>query len=245
MSDQPDLSVPAVPAHPSETIAGTKERQHTCHDMNPPFPYECAACVEDRIDAALERGAEHFPSKAPSSLLSRLEALEKEIRMIAIVAGQCSVEGPEDSKSLMAAAEAERCSRWADALRSVLSLALTEGAGTEQDGAALIAAERKRQVSAEGWTPEHDDEHCNGEIVSAAICYAEAGSGFDLEISPSYGDQPTLWPFEPSWWKPSNDLMRNLVKAGALIAAEIDRLQRPAPVRSPSVETDTETGSER
>jgi hypothetical protein len=38
-----------------------------------------------------------------------------------------------------------------------------------------------------------------------------------------------LWPWDPSWWKPSPDPIRNLVKAGALIAAEIDRLQRRQP----------------
>jgi hypothetical protein len=37
-------------------------------------------------------------------------------------------------------------------------------------------------------------------------------------------DVPEDWPFDPSWWKPSEDRVRDLVKAGALIAAEIDRL---------------------
>lgn len=40
------------------------------------------------------------------------------------------------------------------------------------------------------------------------------------------------WPFDASWWKPSNDPIRNLIKAGALIAAEIDRLQRLAANKS-------------
>lgn len=34
-----------------------------------------------------------------------------------------------------------------------------------------VIAERQRQQSAEGWTPEHDDEHCNGELAMAAVCY--------------------------------------------------------------------------
>ena len=38
-----------------------------------------------------------------------------------------------------------------------------------------------------------------------------------------------LWPWSDKWWKPSDDPVRNLVKAGALLAAEIDRLQRGAP----------------
>lgn len=39
-------------------------------------------------------------------------------------------------------------------------------------------------------------------------------------------DRSSDWPWHSSWWKPSDDPIRNLVKAGALIAAEIDRLQR-------------------
>lgn len=85
------------------------------------------------------------------------------------------------------------------------------------NGAALIAAERKRQVECEGWTPEHDDHHEADELLVAAVRYMDAGSEFTLE-----GSLPN-WPFEAEWFKPSDDLVRNLVKAGALIAAEIDR----------------------
>ena len=88
------------------------------------------------------------------------------------------------------------------------------------EGAGLIAAERARQVSVEGWTAAHDDEHENGELLSAAVWYLDNGCEFDLGL--------TLppWPWEPAWWKPSDDRVRQLTKAGALIAAEIDRLQR-------------------
>ena len=83
-----------------------------------------------------------------------------------------------------------------------------------------IAAERQRQISAEGWTPEHDDEHDDGELAMAAACYAEASVfGNAMEQCPS------SWPWSPEWWKPS-DPRRNLVKAGALIVAEIERLDR-------------------
>jgi len=89
------------------------------------------------------------------------------------------------------------------------------------DGAGLIAAERERQVTAEGWTPEHDDEHTIGELVDAAVCYLK--HGLDAE-------SPVIWPWPwaEDWWKPSDDPIRNLVRAGALIAAEIDRLTRAA-----------------
>ena len=70
-----------------------------------------------------------------------------------------------------------------------------------------------RQVSNENWSPEHDDTHSQQELLRAAICYAR-------------GAKLTEWPWNSRWWKPSPDPIRNLVKAGALIAAEIDRLQR-------------------
>lgn len=88
----------------------------------------------------------------------------------------------------------------------------------------LIVAERRRQVEAEGWTAAHDDEHAAGELAVAAACYAIPASRRDCG---SHIDYPALWPWDPSWWKPG-DRVRELVKAGALVAAEIDRLQRAA-----------------
>lgn len=85
-----------------------------------------------------------------------------------------------------------------------------------------VRAERLRQVSAEGWTPDHDDEHACGELASAAACYAAFTAAYPA------GDPPRFWPWERTWWKPSDDKRRNLVKAGALILAEIERLDRAA-----------------
>lgn len=96
----------------------------------------------------------------------------------------------------------------------------------EQSGISLIAAERERQIAVEGWTPEHDDKHNKAELNEAARAYARAA-----ELQVRSGCEPThagLWPWDASWWKPSPEPIRNLVKAGALIAAEIDRLQRTA-----------------
>jgi hypothetical protein len=102
-------------------------------------------------------------------------------------------------------------------------------------GVGLIAAERQHQVSQEGWTPEHDDGHVRCELALAAAEYLQAGMfrptrdrlGGASELVPSFD-----WPWSVRWWKPSDDPIRNLVKAGALIAAEIDRLQRAAPLSS-------------
>lgn len=87
-----------------------------------------------------------------------------------------------------------------------------------QSGASLIAAERERQMAEEGWTAEHDDQHDRGELAAAAQCYINT-AGDRRFISPH-------WPWDESWWKPSGDRVRDLTKAGALIAAEIDRIQR-------------------
>lgn len=85
-------------------------------------------------------------------------------------------------------------------------------------GALRILMERQRQVDAEGWTPEHDDQHDSGQLMHAAECY--------LAMAMGGLDGTHYWPWHDDWWKPSDDPIRNLEKAGALIAAEIDRLQR-------------------
>lgn len=90
-------------------------------------------------------------------------------------------------------------------------------------GIELIAEERERQKQIEGWTPEHDDAHEAEEMLQAAICYCGHAASYEMNLS----DVP--WPWAQEWWKPSNPI-RDLTKAGALIAAEIDRLQRAASV---------------
>ena len=35
-------------------------------------------------------------------------------------------------------------------------------------GIERIAKERQRQIEQEGWTPEHDDHHAEGEMAAAA-----------------------------------------------------------------------------
>ncbi len=89
-----------------------------------------------------------------------------------------------------------------------------------------VQAERRRQITAEGWTPEHDDEHSHGQMARAAACYALAGSS-----APNDGTAALLvslaWPWDEQWWKPST-ARRDLIKAGALILAEIERIDRVA-----------------
>jgi hypothetical protein len=112
-------------------------------------------------------------------------------------------------------------------------------------GVDLIAAERQRQIDAEGWKPEHDAIHKAGELADAAACLAATEPIFvrreqcDQNRRYSIGTTfVTPWPYETvgvpgqtwsaPWRRPTADRLRELVKAGALIAAEIDRLGREA-----------------
>lgn len=102
---------------------------------------------------------------------------------------------------------------------------------TLTDAVRDMLAERARQVSAEGWTPEHDDAHDNGEMARAAACYAMQVA-LDNIGTPGLADATKhmireMWPWSRNWWKPT-DPRRDLVKAGALILAEIERLDRAA-----------------
>jgi hypothetical protein len=116
-----------------------------------------------------------------------------------------------------------------------------------------ILSERQRQVETEGWTPYHDDQHREGELAEAGACYAHAGAmssyfanqqslpedqrDIDMVEVPAPHHWPAPegrdesmdlnWPWAPEAWKPG-ERRRMLVKAGALILAEIERLDRAA-----------------
>jgi hypothetical protein len=102
-----------------------------------------------------------------------------------------------------------------------------------------VIAERRRQVEAEGFTAEHDDQHQFGELALAGAAYAahtsERGKQGDIFVSRIdtmlragwFNLSMLLWPFERHWWKPK-DRYRDLVKAAAFLVAEGDRLNRLA-----------------
>lgn len=93
-------------------------------------------------------------------------------------------------------------------------------------GADLITAERVRQIVEEGFDAKHDAEYRDGELLEAAMAYCKRtkDSRFhDLTDKDRDAEAFFDWPFSGVSWKPS-DPVRMLVKAGALIAAEIDRL---------------------
>jgi hypothetical protein len=90
-----------------------------------------------------------------------------------------------------------------------------------------VLAERARQIKVEGWDSKHDDDHRNGAMARAAAAYAWVGSSDGRVPSRSGVDGADLWPSEwaSKWWKPK-DRRSNLVRAGALILAELERLDR-------------------
>lgn len=108
---------------------------------------------------------------------------------------------------------------------------------TSEDGAGLICIERNRQLTEEQWGDAHDDKYKANELPRAAACYAMGKqfkyfngylSGVHFENEPRLTQ---AWPWDEGWWKPKRDdsdeeRIRELSKAGALIAAEIDRLLR-------------------
>lgn len=131
------------------------------------------------------------------------------------------------------------------------TLTARRAAAMEGGGAGLIATERRRQVDAEGWTAEHDDAHRNGEMARAAAVYAW-GEVRPVFVKKAWPWSPEWFKPEFMYWRyhPALDRgersvgdvdpfsggvvevsliesrVRVLTKAGALIAAEIDRLTR-------------------
>lgn len=74
-----------------------------------------------------------------------------------------------------------------------------------------IRIERERQIKPIGWTADHDDTLANGELTQMACAYAL--------------DNPAFAP--PGWaFKADSGRRRELIKAAALIVAEIERLDR-------------------
>lgn len=117
-------------------------------------------------------------------------------------------------------------------------LYLSNGMKAEFDPARLMGAgmpsawqdvfhERQRQIEKEGWTPDHDDQYREAELLRAAATYTMHAAL--METGDHDPEQvPVSWPWDASWWKPTDDPRRALEKAGALILAELDRADRVA-----------------
>ena len=157
------------------------------------------------------------------------------------VSGRCSIE--RDRETIIQAAKAlRRAAETAVSIYPINSVGM-RGALKQSEishasmipsavtsALADVAAERKRQREVEGWTPEHDDEHGDGTMAAAAAAYVfatDCGVAHTVDGEEYLVDGRELWPWDWKWWKPK-DRRRNLVRAGALIVAEIERLDRRA-----------------
>jgi len=87
-----------------------------------------------------------------------------------------------------------------------------------------IAAERQRQISGEGFGPARDNGYVHFQLARAAAAYAWFAGTAD-EWRANYHGAPPIWPWSLDWWKP-RDRRHDLVRAAALIVAEIERLDR-------------------
>ncbi|EOW2321370.1 ead/Ea22-like family protein [Klebsiella variicola] len=158
-------------------------------------------------DETAQRNAEFIALANPANVLALVEALEKAQGMEAHWKTQCR--GITDHCEELQARIAQLESR------------------TVTAAAADVLAERKRQVTREGWTPEHDDQHVNFEMAIAGGLYAISAVDSHHKLRNS---APSAWPWDRKWWKPDGP-RRDLVKAGALILAEIERLDRAAGIK--------------
>lgn len=164
--------------------------------------------TSDCAPANRHKGAPYLPILSPSCEPGKADALEVTVRF-------------DNGAS---AATAHGASDRTEAVREAVCALILR---PRNDAALDVLAERRRQIEAEGFTADHDDRHIRGELATAAACYA-APSRYRLAAL------DLLWP--PMWsgtlWKPSgahDDLTarrRDLVKAAALILAEIERLDR-------------------
>jgi hypothetical protein len=90
-----------------------------------------------------------------------------------------------------------------------------------------VVTERLRQVDSEGFGPAHDDRYHNWELARAGVCYATVATHKDRtrKESAKRAFAPGTWPWHLDWWKPK-DRRRDLVRAAALLIAEIERMDR-------------------
>ncbi len=190
------------------------------HDWSQSVMRDCDFCNQWALTVKHEDGARICASCCDAEYTSKLE-----------VANAALVEALEARDKLLVDSE----SRVRQQNRHVCEL-FDENAALRQRiaelesrtvtaAAADVLAERQRQVTAEGWTPEHDDEHSDGEMALAASSYALYAH--KKPIAPAI---PYNWPWEPEWFK-QQGARRDLVKAGALILAEIERLDRAAGIK--------------
>lgn len=95
-----------------------------------------------------------------------------------------------------------------------------------------VLNERERQMQVEGWSIEHDDKYELNELTRAAAGYTNnvVARGWTFPKDPEGYQQeevPDFWPWDDAHWKPKSP-RQDLVRATALLIAEIERIDRKA-----------------
>ncbi|WPO68738.1 hypothetical protein SDC64_07410 [Acinetobacter haemolyticus] len=96
-----------------------------------------------------------------------------------------------------------------------------------------VLAERERQINVKGYSTDHDDAYEQNELVRAASGYVDqvVGRAWIFESHPNlYRSEVAseFWPWDPIYWKPKSP-REDLVRAAAILIAEIERLDRKEP----------------
>ena len=179
-----------------------------------------------------ETNAEYLVRKF-AELESKLETALREFRSAGItidnLEAKCAALAAENTSLKQSEKEfndfcREEFSEWEDdvtetpATDAFLAEVRAQGVKSLSNAVQSVIAERQRHQSAEGWTPEHDDQYSKSQLLWASSCYV-------LNAIHPFNRIPFGWPWTPEWWKPTNP-RRDMVKAGALILAEIERIDR-------------------
>lgn len=163
----------------------------------------------------------------PAPLDPEPEGLIEELRQ-----GVVQIATDEDGVSLYAIDDASAL-MWkaADALSQPPAREAGMPVKGPEEAWAAVYTERHRQISDEGWTPEHDDEHTDGSLLTVAVLYLWHDT--DKAARLHFNGIPYGWPWAHKWWKP-RDRRSNLVRAGALCVAEHDRRVRARMLTAPA-----------
>ncbi|HDG8091842.1 TPA: hypothetical protein PCO36_000378 [Klebsiella oxytoca] len=213
----------------AQSLKAAAENAIGAHERLAAYPYgeiiDISQHEGEQIDIDITDLNEFNKEANPVNILALVEALEKAQKSNEFLKGQLSelANFNPDWDKLEASYESWR-EIAAELLVAKERIAELESR-TRTAAASDVLAERQRQVTAEGWTPEHDDEHSDGEMALAASSYALYAH--KKPIAPA---MPYNWPWEPEWFK-QQGARRDLVKAGALILAEIERLDRAAGIK--------------
>ena len=185
------------------------------------------------IDALKERAARVIDRRLEQAITSALgcdetqQAILEAIRALKHQAGQGGLSQHramhQQLLDMLGASDHQGAAARIGELAGLELLLTTGGAGR---GVTAIAQERRRQIEGERFAPDADQQYVQGELAKAAACYVMRVALREDE-DPDATAVPSLWPWARCWWKPK-DRRSNLVRAGALIAAELDRMDREA-----------------